>query len=129
MPRLIPPELGNGTVPVLDVSEDTHALVGEAHAAALDPDDDTTLLTGTVVIVDNQRPAGAPDSPDKTVFIIGGSTMQEAATEVVGALGEHALEMPRWVASTNAEFADVIAEHYTIKGYSACKVIPMEEAS
>lgn len=129
MPRLIPPELGNGTVPILDVAEGTNERVAAVHAAALDPNDETPLLTGTVVIVDNQRPVGAPDTPDRTVFVIGGSTLQEAATEVIGALGQHALEMPRWVASTDAELADIVAEHYTVKGYSSCKVIPIEEAS
>ncbi len=138
MPRLIPPELGNGTrpgvpkhgsgtVPVLDVSADTHDLVADQHAAALDPKEDAQVLLGVVLIIDNPRPRGAPDTPGRTVFSIGGSTLHEAATEVVGALAEHALDMPEWVASSDPDLADVIAEHYTIKGYSTCKVISLDE--
>ncbi len=96
MPRLILPELGNGrrpgsegherrssesAVPILDVSKDTHELVGVAHDAALDPKDKTTLLTGTVLRIDNPRPADAPDSVGSTLFVIGGSTLHEAATD------------------------------------------------
>jgi hypothetical protein len=142
MPRLIPPELGNGkrpsdpafssssvetAVPVLDVSEDTHELVGAVHDAALDPGDDTQLLTGAVAMLDNPRPVGAPDTPSHTVFVIGGSTLHEAATEVVGALGNHALDMPEWVACADPDLGAVLAEHYTVKGYSTCRLIDMSE--
>jgi hypothetical protein len=148
VPRLIPPELGNGkrpsdplfepatpvgqpgpnvetAVPVLDVSDDTHELVGAVHDAALDPADDTQLLTGALLILDNPRPADG--SAGRVIFHIGGSTLHEAATEIIGALGNHALDMPGWVASTSPELADVIAEHYTVDGYSTCEVIDMSE--
>jgi hypothetical protein len=136
MPRLIPPELGNGkrpsdplrdrgSVPVLDVSDRTHELVGALHDAALDPDDDTSLLTGTVVMLDNPNPADG--SAGHVIVRVGGSTLHEAATEVIGSLGAFALGMPEWVASTSSELADVLAEHYTVKGYSTCKVIDMSE--
>lgn len=138
MPRLIPPELGNGrrpsdpsrstgSVPTLDVADDTHALVADAHTAALDPDDDTTLLTGAVVLIDNPRSVDSARGP--VTVHVGGSTLFEAATEVIGAFSQLGLDMPCWVACTDDELADVLAEHYTVKGYSSCKVIPMEEAS
>lgn len=143
MPRLIPPELGNGkrpsdpafepsgrdtAVPVLDVSDDTHELVGAVHAAALDPDDDTGLLTGTVVRIDNPRPVdGSPAGP--ITAYVGASTLHEAATEVVTVVAALGRDMPSWVASTDAGLADVLAEHYSVKGYSSCKAIPMEEAA
>lgn len=140
MPRLIPPELGNGkrpsdpefqdsgrdtAVPVLDVSEDTHELVGAAHDAALDPEDDTQLLTGAVVMLDNSRPADG--SAGHVIVHIGASTLHEATTEVIGALPQLARDMPEWVASSDGELADVLAEHYTVAGYSTCKVIQMRE--
>lgn len=140
MPRLIPPELGNGkrpsdqafepsnnenAVPVLDVCEDTHELVGERHDAALDPDDDTQLLLGALVYLDNPRPASG--SAGHVIVHIGGSTLHEAATEVIGALPSLARDMPQWVASSDTELAAVLAEHYTLKGYSTCRAIPIEE--
>lgn len=142
MPRLIPPELGNGkrpsdpahqrgpnaTVPVLDVSEKTHELVGSAHDAALDPNDDTGLLTGAVWLAANDNPRDG-SRPGPIRGGVGGSTLHEAAIEVVGAIAELAGDMPTWVASTDGDLAKIVAEHFTVKGYSSCKVIPIEEAS
>ena len=138
MPRLIPPELGNGKRPsdplhgpgsvvVLDVSEDTHELVGRTHDAALDPDDDTTLLTGAVVIFGNPRPVDS-EVPGPGTINIGASTLHEAATEAVYCISVLARDMPDWVASTSPELAQVIAEHFTIEDYSTCKAIDMREA-
>ncbi len=128
MPRLTPPELTANLVPVLDVSPDTHLSVADAHNRALDPDDKTELLTGTVVFVDNCKPVGVDkEAPGHTMFIIGASTLHQASTEVLAALGEHAKDMPKWVASTNDELADVLAEHHTIKGYHKCEVTPMSK--
>lgn len=142
MPRLIPPELGNGKrpsdpafqrsasptdplVPVLDVCDDTHELVGEVHAAALDPDDDTRLLTGALVRIDNPRAVDGSVGPIS--MVIGASTLHEAATEAIGAYSRLALDMPEWVASTDEHLAAVLAEHFTVKGYSTCKAIAMQE--
>lgn len=155
MPRLIPPEFGNGrrpsdpeyrpsgsetAVPVLDVSEETHELVGQLHDAALDPDDDDhELLVGVKVYLDNARPREVTDAsaPRWTRVTIGGSTTHEAATEVIGAFAQVALDQPQWVASTNDDLAKILAEHFTVqehdeKGkvtstYSVCKVIKMSE--
>jgi hypothetical protein len=143
MPRLIPPELGNGkrpsdplhssggpndSVPVLDVEDPTHEFVGATHNAALDPDDDDAgLLTGALVMLDNQRPAKG--SGGNVIVHIGASSLWQATTEVIASFGAHALDMPEWVASTDPDIASVLAEHYTLDGYSTCKVIPMEEAS
>jgi hypothetical protein len=142
MARLIPAERGNGkrpsdpafarsdqpsAIPVLDISDSTHELVGRRHAAALDPDNDAQLLTGTVVLLDNPAPRNSPGTPDRTIFRIGGSTLHEAATEVINAFEDHAAEMPAWVASTDADLAAVIAEHFTVDGYSECRVIDLEE--
>jgi hypothetical protein len=149
MPRLIPPQYGNGKRPsdplfqlatpdgrpgpnmgtavvVLDVSDDTHELVGATHDAALDPTDDTTLLTGTRVLVDCPRYVDG-SRPGPMPCGIGGSTLHEAATEVIGAHAQLASEMPAWVASTSDVLANVLAEHFTVDGYSTCTVIPMEE--
>lgn len=126
------PDYGPGSVPVLDVSEDTHALVGDAHYAALDPEDDAQLLTGAVVILDNPRPAEG--SAGNVVVHIGGSTLHEAATEVLGLLPALAMNTPTWVASTDSTLAAVLAEHFTndviengkIVRYT-CEAVPMEE--
>jgi hypothetical protein len=140
--RLIPAERGNGkrptdpafrrseepsAIPVLDVSAATHQLVGDRHAAALDPDDDTQLLTGAVLLLDNPAPRNNPGTPDRTIFRIGGSTLHEAATEVIGAFEDHASQMPAWVASTDGELAAVIAEHFTVNGYSECRLLELAE--
>ncbi len=139
MPRLIPPELGNGkrpsdpahangTVPVLDVSDEAHDLVGTLHDRALDPDDDTDLLAGAVVMVDNGRPAdGSPAGP--LTIHVGGSTLHEAATECVSCITELAGDMPEWVACTDDDLAAVLAEHFTVKGYSKCRAIAMGEVT
>jgi len=137
MPRLIPPRLSNGwrpdserngpgTVPVLDVVDDTHETVGIAHDAALDPDDEMELLTGTIVMVDCPEFLDG-SRPGPMTCYIGGSTLHEAATEVIGAHSQLASEMPEWVASTSDELAEILAEHYTVDGYSTCTVIPMNE--
>lgn len=137
MPRLIPPRFGNGTrptdpahapgtVPVLDVDDDMHELVGSEHEAALDPDDDTALLTGALVLIDCEAYNDGSEPGPMRVHV-GGSTLHEAATEVIGAHMQLASEMPAWVASTDAALADVLAEHYTIKGYSECEAVAMDE--
>ena len=134
MPRLIPPMMGNGKrptdpgygvgdVPVLDISDGLHEMVGLRHDEALDPDVPVGLLTGTVLVLDNPRPVGAPTVPDRTVFGIGASTLHEAATEVVGAFTDHGSGMPTWVFCADAELAEVIAEHFTVPGYNTCRVI------
>ncbi|MCA1572775.1 MAG: hypothetical protein LC798_21275 [Chloroflexi bacterium] len=141
MPRLISPAYGNGwrpsderhssggpndSVVVLDLDDDTHDLVGERHDAALDPDDEETLLLGAVVIVDNPRPVNS-DKPYRTMIHIGASTFHEAATEAVECVAQHARDMPDWVACTDEQLGAVVAEHYTIKGYHTCKPIAMDE--
>lgn len=141
MPRLIPPELGNGKrpsspahsrggpndlVPILDVTEGTHELVGARHDAALNPDDDVTLVTGAQVRIDNQRPIDGSRG-GVTPCGVGGSTLHEAATEVITAFANVALDMPEWVACTDEDLAVVLAEHYTVKGYNKCRVIEMSE--
>ena len=136
MARLISTAFGNGwrpdserhapgSVPVLDVAEDTHALVADAHEAALDPDDDATMLDGARVLLDNPRPVDGSVGP--VMCVVGGSTLYEAATEVIGAFAQLGLDMPGWVASTDDELAQVLAEHYTVSGYSTCDVMPIEE--
>lgn len=137
MPRLIPPRPGNGwrpsdsrhrpgSVPVLDVAEDTHGLVGDEHDAALDPDDDTQLLTGALVLIDCEAYLDG-SQPGPMPVHVGASTLHEAATEVIGAHSQLASEMPAWVASTDPALADVLAEHYTITGYSECEAVAMDE--
>lgn len=143
MPRLIPPVRGNGYRPsderykqsnpvvpgegwdivVLDVSDDTHEKVGQAHYAALDPNnEDVGLLTLHVVLIDNPSPIDGSDGSVPTFIRIGASTLHEAATEAIGAYTNLAQDMPQWVASSSTELAKVIAEHFTVKGYNECQV-------
>jgi hypothetical protein len=137
MPRLIPPQYANGrrpgdpmhssgTVAVLDVSDVTHDLVADEHEAALDPDDETGLLTGTIVMVDCPRYTDG-SRPGPMTCGIGGSTLHEAATEVLNVHAQLASEMPTWIASTDDHLASVLAEHFTVEGYSTCTVIPIDE--
>lgn len=138
MPRLIPLRFGNGwrpndtrhgngSVPVLDVAEDTHGLVADEHAAALDPAADTQLVTALVLL---DCPACLDGSPGGTMPVrVGGSTLFGAATEVIGAHAQLASEMPEWVASTDSALADVLAEHYTVPGYSECEAVAMEDVT
>lgn len=126
MPRLIPPEIGDNEVPVLDVAAETTALADERHDAALNPDDPTPLLTGQVVIVDNSDPRFS-EGPSHMIVRVGGSTLREAATEVVNCVSEQAKQMPQWVASTDPELAEIVAEHFTVEGYSACDVRQMSD--
>lgn len=137
MPRLIPPQFGNGwrpgdsfhgpgTVAVLDISDETHDLVAQAHEAAQDHDDETGLLTGTIVMIDCPRFIDG-SRPGPMTCHVGASTLHEAATEVITAHVQLANEMPTWAASTNEELAQVVAEHFTVDGYSTCTVIPMDE--
>lgn len=137
MPRLIPPQFGNGwrpgdsfhrpgTVAVLDVSDETHDLVAKMHDAALDSDDDAELLTGTIVMIDCPRFVDG-SKPGPMTCHVGASTLHEAATEVVTAHAQLASEMPSWVAATDEQLAEVVAEHFTVDGYSSCKVIAMNK--
>lgn len=153
MPRLIKAERGNGfrpsdpryvadesrtdderrLLPVLDVSDETHERVGELHDAARDDENDAAWpILGQVLLIDNPRPimpAGAKQRRGAMEFRAALSTIHEAATEVIGAFEDQALDMPTWVASTAPELAEVIAEHFTIAGYNDCEVIDMDDAS
>jgi hypothetical protein len=112
---------------VLDVSEKTHELVGDKHYAA-DSETGEGYLTGAVVQVDNKRPSDGSVGGPMTVHV-GGSTLHEAATEVVECIANLAADMPEWVASSDGDLAKVVAEHFTLEGYSSCKVISLEEVS
>lgn len=115
-------------VPVLDVADDTHDPVGAMHDAALDPDDDAQLLTGAVVLVDNQSPLDG-SRPGPITIHVGASTLHEAATEAVTCVAQLALDMPEWVAATDDTLAAVLAEHYTVAGYSTCERRDLSEVS
>lgn len=150
MPKLITTAMGNGrrpsdplyetsdnptAVPVLDVGDETHELVGAEHDAALDPEDETPPLQGVVLFFDNASPRSpradiAPGTPMHTrVVIAGASTLHEAATEVIRCVFDQALDMPQWVASTDANLADVVAEHFTVAGYSTCEIRDISEVT
>lgn len=108
--------LDDNGVPILALSHSSREFVDGKHEAALDPDNDTSLLTGAVVYVQNKRPVGAEDSPDVTVFHIGGETLDEALKSVVGAFdGFHGHDKPGWVASSDEDLARLLAEHYDCK--------------
>lgn len=100
-------------VPVLALSNSSTEYVAGKHAAALDPDDPTAVLVGVEVYLHNKRPVGAPDTPSITRFVVGGSTLDEALKEIVGAYEFHAHhEQPDWVASSDEDLANLLAEHY-----------------
>lgn len=118
-------------VPILMLSDESRAVVDEAHAKAVakwESGDDSInehLLLGTGAYVDNQRPilrdsAGQPtgigDEPDVTRFSIGSSSLDEALKDVVGAFeGSHGAAPPRWVCAEDERLALFLAEHYGCK--------------
>lgn len=152
MPRLIKAERGNGIRPsdpryvadeqrtdghrqllvVLDVSEDTHELVGTLHDAALDVNDDRAWpVLGQTLYLHNPRPVmpkGVEPREGVVEYQAALSTIHGAATEVIGAFEDQALDMPEWVASTAPELAEIVAEHFTVPGYSTCELVTVEQA-
>lgn len=109
-------------VPELALSNSSAEFVDGKHQAALDPDNDEQLLTGTVVYVENKRPVGAADTPDVTMFVIGGETLDEALKSIVGTFEDyHGHDNPSWVASSHEDLAKLLAEHY------GAKTKPMEK--
>lgn len=126
----------NTGVPILSLGKESQTFIEEAHSeahAARDEGNHELLLTGEVAIVHNPRPIGAPDTPDDTYHHIGGSTLQEAVTEVVGGHEYHTLlEQPDYVASTNEDLARLLAEHYNcevraLADVDSAKAAPTEE--
>lgn len=113
-------------VPILAVSNSSEEFVRSEHEKALEAlaeDDQSHLLTHTVVYLHNPKPTNS-STPDVTVFQIGGSTLHEALTEVVGGFEFHThLERPEYVASTNENVAKLLAEHY------GCDVKSVEDVS
>lgn len=105
--------LDDNGVPIMALSDSTKEFVAGVSAKQSDPEDDTPLLIGQVLVLENQRPVGAADTPDVTVFTIGAENLDEASKSVVGAYdGAHGHDKPEWVASSDADLANVVAEHY-----------------
>lgn len=99
-------------VPILELHHDVAEKVVDSRRALLDPDAETVYLTGSTVFMHtpSEVETGAPDI---IVLRIGGSTLDEAAKECVGVFEDsYSAQPPSWVASTNDDLAEVIAEHY-----------------
>lgn len=105
-------------VPILELNDSLVAKVAEAQRLLLDPDEETALLTGAVCVVHNPRPQYTVGA-DLVTFHIGGETLDEAAKSIIGAFeGVYSHEPPTWVACTDDDLAEILADHYgcPIKG-------------
>lgn len=120
------PVLFRGPNQRIGLSEEGFAAISRAHEAylkAADNGDDLSkhLLTAEAVVLDN--PDTDDNGVDYTVVSIGGSDLQEALTEVIGAFdlshignpGESSdhIHTPTWVASTHKELAKHLADYYS----------------
>lgn len=124
------PILFRGDNQTIGLSAKANAEVEKAAAAALAAVEDggsdalaEHLLVGEAVVLHN--PDAAPDAPVRYVsFSIGGSSLQEALTEVIGAfdqshVGDAGVAMqdhlhkPEWVASTHERLAALLADYYS----------------
>jgi hypothetical protein len=115
--------LDRNGVPQLAVADKTRALFQRHQEALLDEEQETELLTGHVVLMDIPEHA-QHGGPDVAIITIGGSTLHEAATEVVGAYdGSLSARPPEWVASTREDLAKALAEHY------GCPAVPFSEVA
>lgn len=106
-------------VPDLEVKSTSHKKIKKAH-------EEGSLYTGHTVILENPHHGGV------TQFSIGGSTLHEALTEIVGAYDtNHSgtpgisedFTPPGWVASTSENLASLVAEHYD------CSIKDLSEVS
>lgn len=126
-------------IPVLDLSETSERAVLKTRKAAVDGEPE--LLTGEQAYLENSRPArapgyvGPPPAPDVTRYSVGASTLDEALQEIVasydtshsGVAGDPAeYDPPEWVASSHAELAKYLAEHYTTERHT-CSVREFSE--
>lgn len=116
------------SVPILDLSPESLALIQKRHDKALkaieDPKVDATehYLVGEAVWThcpDHQHEGVLAPGSDWVRHVIGGSTLDEALKDVIGGYdqmhaqgGDH-VNPPDWVASTDGELASLLAEHYT----------------
>ena len=108
-------------VPILELHEDVAAKVAEHVSALLDPEAETIYLTGAMAFMHTPRHVGT-GNPDVVILHIGGSTLDEAAKECIVAFEDSfSADPPSWVASTNDDLAEVLAEHY------GCPVKGMDE--
>jgi hypothetical protein len=128
-------------IPMLELDTRSLAAVDKTRQAAADGEPE--LLVGETVLLENSRPAigpghtGPPPSADVTVVTVGGETLDEALKSIIatydthhsGAFGDPAeFDPPEWVASTHAELAKYLAEHYT-SGDHRCEVRETAEVS
>jgi hypothetical protein len=113
------PLLSLGTDSREALAENKLAAVAAWEAATGDAEPIEELRTGARVWVENRAPKGSPDKPDVTSFVIGGADLDEAVKDVIGAFdrfhveGGDELNPPRWVASTDPEIAQLLAEHWS----------------
>lgn len=140
-------------VPVLDLPAELQAEVDEAHAAAMDAAANDSLmewvndegtgsmhyLVGEHLWLHNPKPRspleGQEDKESYTHFRIGGSTLDEAAKEVIYAFDKNhvadddVVNPPQWVASTSKALGRCIAAHYTGSraGDNVCALIDQSE--
>lgn len=108
-------------VPILELQDGLVHKVADAQENLLDEDQETVYLTGAQVFMH----AGAERShgeSDVVTFHIGGETLDEAAKSCVGAFEDSYCDSaPTWVASTDDDLAEIIADHY------GCPVKGMDE--
>lgn len=116
-------------VPILEVRDELVERLAHAQRKLLAPDEETAYLTGHYVVMHNPRPQypvnpalASAEGADCVMFHVGGETLDEAAKSCVGAFeGAYGHEPPTWVASTDSDLAEVIADHY------GCPVKGMDE--
>jgi hypothetical protein len=105
-------------VPVLELSNSSVEKVAEAQGKLLDPHQESVYLTGATAYL-HTPVENSHGGPDVVIFHIGGETLDEAAKSCVGAFEDSfSNEPPTWVASTDDDLAEVLADHYgcPIKG-------------
>lgn len=100
-------------VPILELRSDLAAKLSEHAHKAADPEQETEYITDAKVFLHNPAPQPGIVN-DGSIFVnIGGETLDEAAKSVIGVFENvFGSQPPKWVASTNPELAEVIADHY-----------------
>jgi hypothetical protein len=99
-------------VPILELSDAYYEKVADAQAKHVDPAQETEFLTNEVVYMHTAREK-SHGGPDVVISTIGAATLDTAAKDCVGPFEASFSDLPpTWVASTNDDLAEVIAEHY-----------------
>lgn len=101
-------------VPILELNDKIVSKVAQAQRKLLDPEQETVYLAGEMVFMHTSSERGH-GAPDVVSFRIGGETLDEAAKSCIGSFEDNFADAaPTWVASTHADLAEVIADHYGV---------------